>query len=295
MRFGLCLPHYRHLAAADVVLDAARAAEAAGFESLWVSDHIVMSSQLAQAFGEAFFEPFAVMAYLAGVTRRPRLGISCAVLPYRHPLLVAKQVATIDHLSGGRVIFGAAAGWAEGEFQALGVPFRHRGAVTDEALQAILAAWTDPDPSFRGRFFDFDAVKVEPKPLQKPRPPLWVGGTSEKGVDRAVRFGDVWHPTYLDVDVLEQRVAYLREASEKAGRQPPDVAVRAFVNISESPLGEGRRTWFGSPDEIAADIRRHADMGVSCLLAEFLARDKPALLHSIEAFAGRVIPLVNAG
>lgn len=290
MEFGLCLPHYRHLASPDVVLEGARAAEDAGFHSIWVSDHIVMSSQLVQAFGEAFLEPFTVMAYLAGVTQRVRLGISCAILPYRHPLLVAKQVATIDQLSGGRVIFGAAAGWAQGEFQALGAPFHRRGAITDEALQAIRAAWTEADPQFEGRFFSFDDIKVEPKPLQRPHPPIWVGGVSEKGVDRAVRFGDVWHPTYLDIAALEQRIAYLKQASRKAGRQPLAVALRAFLNLADEPLGENRRTWTGSPDEIAADIRRLADLGVSHLLVEFMARDKADLLRAIETFAERVRP-----
>ncbi len=290
MEFGLCLPHYRHLASPDVVLEGARAAEDAGFHSIWVSDHIVMSSQLVQAFGEAFLEPFTVMAYLAGVTQRVRLGISCAILPYRHPLLVAKQVATIDQLSGGRVIFGAAAGWAQGEFQALGAPFHRRGAITDEALQAIRAAWTEADPQFEGRFFSFDDIKVEPKPLQRPHPPIWVGGVSEKGVDRAVRFGDVWHPTYLDIAALEQRIAYLKQASRKAGRQPLAVALRAFLNLADEPLGENRRTWAGSSDEIAADIRRLADLGVSHLLVEFTARDKADLLRAIETFAERVRP-----
>lgn len=292
MHFGLCLPHYRHLASPDAVLEGARAAEDAGFHSIWVSDHIVMSSQLVQAFGEAFLEPFTVMAYLAGVTQRARLGISCAILPYRHPLLVAKQVATIDQLSGGRVIFGAAAGWAEGEFQALGLPFHHRGAMADEALQAIRAAWTEADPAFQGRFFRFDGIKAEPKPLQQPHPPIWVGGVSEKGVDRAVRFADVWHPTYLETAVLEQRIAYLRKASQKAGRQPPAVALRAFLRLSDEPQGEARRTWSGSPDEIATDIRRHAGLGVTYLLVEFMARDKADLLRSIEVFATKVSPHV---
>lgn len=290
MQFGLCLPHYRHLASSEVVREGARAAEAAGFHSLWVGDHIVASHQLVQAFGEAFMEPFAVMAYLAAATERVRLGISCAILPYRHPLLVAKAVATIDQLSGGRVVFGAAAGWAEGEFQALGVPFRRRGAITDEALQAIIAAWTEADPSFQGRFFRFDGIKVEPKPLQRPRPPIWIGGVSERGVDRAVRFGDVWHPTYLDLLTLEQRIAYLRQASQRAGREPPAVAIRAFLRLTEEPQGEGRRPWFGSPEEIAADIRRHQELGVSYLLVEFMARDKGDLLRAIETFAGQVMP-----
>ncbi|MBI1885552.1 MAG: LLM class F420-dependent oxidoreductase [Chloroflexi bacterium] len=292
MQYGVCIPHYRHLASPDIPAGAARAAEGAGFDSVWVSDHIVMSEALVQAFGEAFLEPFAVLAYLAGITSRVRLGISCAILPYRHPLLVAKEVATIDQLSGGRVVFGAAVGWAQGEFEALGVPFRRRGAITDEALEVITVAWTEAVPSFEGRFYKFDAIKVEPKPVQKPHPPVWVGGVSDKGVDRAVRFGSVWHPTYLPLEVLEERVRYLREAAAKAGKKPPAVAARAFCQLADQPLGEGRRTWFGSPEEVAADVRRHAELGVSYVLVEFMAPDKASLLQSIEKFASRVVPLV---
>ena len=178
MHFGVGLPHFRRLASTEAIVTVAQQAEALGFDSVWVSDHIVVPRSAIPRFGEVFFEPFTTLAYVAGKTKRVRLGTSVIILPYRHPLFMGKALATLDVLSGGRVIVGAAVGWLAEEFEALGIPFTERGARSDEALKVMRALWTEAEPKFEGKFFRFAGIRAEPKPLQKPHPPIWIGGNS---------------------------------------------------------------------------------------------------------------------
>ena len=159
MHFGIGLPHFRQLASTEAIATVAQQAEALGFDSIWVSDHIVVPHSAIPRFGEVFFEPFTTLAYVAGKTQRIRLGTSVIILPYRNPLFMAKALATLDVLSGGRLIVGAAVGWPAEEFEALGIPFRERGARSDEALQVMRALWTEAEPKFDGRFFRFAGIK----------------------------------------------------------------------------------------------------------------------------------------
>ncbi len=176
MNFGVCLPQYgRDVSVADLRAVAADA-EAMGFHSVWVSDHVITPEHMHASIGPVFFDAFVVLSHVSAMTERVRLGTTVMVAPYRNPVVAAKIISSLDSLSGGRVILGVGAGGAPDEFAALGVPESQRGARTDEYLAAMIELWTTDPSSFRGRFVNFEGVRFAPKPVQTPHPPIWVGG-----------------------------------------------------------------------------------------------------------------------
>src|SRR5438552_3014267 len=175
MNFGVWLPNCRHLATPDIIRGAAVRAEQLGYDSVWVSDHVVVPHANIVNFGETVFDPLVTLAVVAGATRRVRLGTTVLIVPYRNAVVTAKMIASLDALSGGRVVLGIGAGWVAAESAALGVPFAERGAMTDEYLAAMQELWTSRAPSFAGKYTRFGGLVFEPKPLQKPHPPIWVG------------------------------------------------------------------------------------------------------------------------
>ena len=295
MSYGVCLPHYRTVAATDVIVETARRAEELGFDSVWVTDHVVIPERIAPMFGEVIYDPFVTLSYVAARTERVRLGTTCIILPYRNPIAVAKMVSSLDNLSGGRVIFGVAAGWVEAEFRALGAPYQERGAMTDEFLSIILELWTNPEPRFEGRHHSFSGIRFQPRPLQKPRPPIWVGGNSRRAIRRAVKFGDCWHPTtWLTLPDLEEHVTYLREVSATEGRtEPLAVAIRATLGFEAEAAEEAySRPLSGTPKKVAADIQAYQAAGVTDFLFDLAGETKEDLLRIMELFADKVRPLV---
>ncbi len=232
--FGLHLPHVGPLATREGVLGVARAADAAGIDSLWVSDHVVVPREYASTYPYApsgkmpipddapFLEALATLLAVCGVTERARLGTTVLVLPQRQVPLVAKQWATLDVLSAGRTIFGVGAGWLSEEFAALGVPFHGRGRRCNEALELVQRCWTDASVTFSGSCYAVKRLACEPKPLQKPRPPIWIGGHTPAAFRRVARYGDAWHgggPPELCARAMEQ----VREAATKLGRDPATI------------------------------------------------------------------------
>src|SRR5690348_13642624 len=208
MRFGIHLPQYGRAAGADAIARVAQHAEELGFADVWVSDHLAVPSDA--PYPPAFlYEPVVTLTWAAAATTRVGLGTSVLILPYRRPLHLAKELASLDRLSDGRLIVGAGAGWLAGEFEALGVPIRQRGAVTDEAIDVMRACWdTDGPVNFAGRTVTLDNLKFQPRPAR--RVPIWVGGTSEAALRRAVARGDGWHANVADPDRLAPLVARLR-------------------------------------------------------------------------------------
>ena len=249
MRFGIALPNYGPLAAPATLARLAREAEARGADSVWVSDHLVAPVGVASVYPydrrpdakpgdmgviEQFYEPLTTLAYLAGQTARVRLGISAYVLPYRNPVVTAKQVATLDALSGGRVVLGIGSGWLREEFAALDVPFAGRGGRTEEYLAVCRALWSG-EGSFAGRYYTLPPVRTGPRPAQHPHPPLWIAGNSATAIERAARLGDGLHVIDLSPEELAPVVARLRERLAAHGRPEAAVTVSLRKGVFVGP------------------------------------------------------------
>jgi probable F420-dependent oxidoreductase len=200
MMVGVNLINYGPGATPDSLARWARLAKVLGYHLVMVSDHVATTPDVQAEYPAPFYDPFVTLAWLAGSTSRLELGTTVAVLPYRHPLQVASMAESIDRLSGGRFILGVGVGWAKQEFAALGVPFEKRGAMTDDYLSAIRALWAGDVAFYEGRFVAFEDVRTSPDPVRSPPPPIWVGGSGETGLRRAVRYGDGWHPNNVRLD-----------------------------------------------------------------------------------------------
>src|SRR3954471_12156389 len=259
MRIGVTVPNVHETLAEPATIEAVgRMADELGFDSVWCNDHLAIPAArdgggaqpaYAAAYGEQrgqhIYEPLIVLAYLAAVTRRVTLGTSVYLLPLRNPLLAARQAVSLDRLSDGRLILGVGVGWLEHEFAAVGVPYRERGRRTDEALAVLKAACRA------------DGGEFLPKPVQRPHPPLWIGGRSPAAVRRAARAGDAWHPSHLTVDELRRQIPVLRAECERAGRDPDDVMVatrRRLVRVPAGADADPDRVLEGEAGAIAATV-----------------------------------------
>src|SRR5438477_4261887 len=230
-RFGTSLPGVQQIPAraqaweraigGAQVLEAARAAERAGFDWVSCSDHVAVPACRAAVMGATWYDAGSTLAFVAGATARIRLLSHVLVLPYRHPLVVAKQYGTLDHLSGGRVILGVGSGHVKGEFAALGADYARRGRATDESIRAIVATWTAEVARFDGEIVAFHDVTVSPRVAQRPRPPIWVGGNSRAALRRAARHGDGRVPWQLTTAECPAAVAFAAEVRRDAGRSEP--------------------------------------------------------------------------
>jgi probable F420-dependent oxidoreductase len=300
MKFGVHLQHFRPEASRTAIEEVARAAEELGLDSVWVSDHVILPRGPAQTFGAVFYDPLLSLTWAAAKTERVRLGTSVLITPYRHPAILAKELATLDALSGGRTTFGFGVGWMAQEFDILGVPFRERAARTDEYLRAMIALWTQDDPELQGRFVRFANVDFYPKPVQKPHPPLEIGGMSEQALRRVVAFGAAWQPILFreTLDAIERGRETLGRLARAAGHGPAahPITLRAPMRVLDQPAGEPRLL-IGTPDEIRAAIRRIAAVGVSQIIVdtfyiapELVGQPTSAILVSLERFAREVMP-----
>jgi len=221
-----------------------------------------------------------------------RLGTSTLILPYRHPILVAKAVASLDQLSGGRVILGVGAGWLEDEFRAFGVPFEERGAVCDEYIAALKELWTSEQPRFEGRFCRFGPLTFAPKPVQQPHPPIWVAGDSDRAMRRAVELGDGWQPE-LGPAEMERSARRFRELARDGGRQPaPLLAVGRRLRLTAEPLGPDREPIQGSAEQVAEDLQRYIEMGVSHFILGIYHPSAAEIVRDMERFATQVRPRI---
>jgi probable F420-dependent oxidoreductase len=296
MKLGVWIPNCRHLATPALIRATAVRAEQLGYESVWVSDHVVVPHANVVNFGETIFDPLVTLAVLAGATARVRLGTTVLIVPYRNPVVTAKMISSLDALSGGRVVFGVGAGWVAAESAALGVPFAERGAMTDEYLDAMHELWTSDKPSFAGKYTQFSGLVFEPKPVQKPHPPIWVGGHSPAALRRAVRFGAAWHPINRPPAELRAGRAELARLSELRGRpSPPAITLRNDVRIlapgaEAPPSSHAGRVLAGEPAALVDQINELAECGVEHLVLEFLAADGPDLDEQMVDFAERVRP-----
>jgi probable F420-dependent oxidoreductase len=261
MRLGLHLPQYGPGVTARGIVELARLAEGEGVDDLWVSDHLIVPVGSTRP-PEHFNDPLTVLTWAAAHTRRVGLGTSVLVAPYRGPVALARALASLDSLSGGRVIFGVGSGWHEREFAALGVPFRQRGARTDEAIEVCRALWSG-ETEFRGRFTSFSEMTLRPTPGRPGGPPVWVGGVSAAGARRAARLGDAWHVTLGDPDELDAVLAPLAPALAAAGRPRADIEISVRVRMA--------------PTDVTGLVPRLRERGVAHLLVD-LSRSAPDAL-----------------
>jgi probable F420-dependent oxidoreductase len=297
VRFGLNLINFGTAANPSVFRRWASFAEDAGYHSLMISDHVAFTPDVAAEYPAPFYDPFTTLSWLAGFTKHIKLGTTVVVLPYRHPLLVARMGANVDQLSGGRFVFGIGSGWARQEFEALGVPFANRGPMTDEYLRVIKAAWRSETISFDGRFVSFVDVQTGPRPIQVPHPPIWVGGESERSIRRAVELGDAWHPIWITAQWLKKiGVPLLRKHSELAARAEPALCPR--IRLSREPADvadEVRLAGIGSADQIRQDLNTFAELGVDEVLLDTHVPGTEAEdrhdLNLLEEFAADIVDL----
>jgi probable F420-dependent oxidoreductase len=304
MQFGLSLPHFRRVASPEAIRRVAQDAERLGYDGIWVSDHIVIPMSAVDRFGSVFYEPLTVLGFAAACTSRIRLGTTVIILPYRNPVVTAKVLSTLDVLSGGRVTAGMAVGWTEDEFKALGVPFQERGALSDEYIAAFKALWTQDRPAFHGHYVRFENLAFEPKPVQKPHLPIWIGGNSKRAIRRAVALGDGWHPTRPLPEEVKAGVAYLQEICGQRGRDPRSltIAVREplkFYDGAEAAVR--RRPLLGSTQKIIDTIGQYRDAGVHYVMLdtfysapELEHETVEGLLATIERFAADVMPKIQS-
>ena len=293
MKFGLVLPSYGIAASKQSIIEAARLAEELDYDSLWSTDHVLVPKQFEKTFGH-IYEPLTVLSYAAALTKDVKLGISILVLPMRNPIVVAKQVATIDALSGGRVILGLGAGWLEKEFSFLNVEFDERGSYLNEAIKVLRILWTDPNPSFKGNYINFSDAVFEPKPTQKSGPPIWIGGNSQAAIRRAAKLGDAWHPVGLTPEQLEsgknkiQRLAGGRRVSSTI-RMTIDLGRKVRLTY-KSAGGERRNIIGGTPTQAANTIETFQKSGVEHMVCYFGDKTKDIIFRAARLFAKEVKP-----
>jgi len=251
MRFGLFSINAYACSYPEVAARVARAAEAAGFESLWGGEHVVLPDPQAppspMAPADRILDPVVALTYCAAVTSRVRLGTGVIILPQRNPLVLAKELASLDALSNGRIIVGIGVGYLEPEFRALGAPFEQRGAVADDYLAAMRAIWSEERPAHRGRFVAFANVQAHPRPVQRPTPPIVIGGRTPAAFRRAVQSGHGWYGFALDPAATAAALDGLRQI----GGSAPRPATLGPLEISVTP-GRGAAVDLAMAEKFAA-------------------------------------------
>ncbi len=287
MRFGVHLVASGKMIEGEKIAGVARRAEELGYDSLWVSDHIIFPTELRSAYPYSpdgklpldptnpLLEPFTVLTYAAAVTKTVKLGTSVVIVPYRDPLVMAKIVSSLDVLSNGRFIFGVGVGWLDEEFRALRLNLRDRAAQTKEALSVMKACWTQDDPEFHGKFFDFSGIQFAPKPRQKPHPPIWFGGNSLPALKRAVEQGDGWHAVWMTPEEVANTANILRDLCAKTGKDFAKFPLTINVN-HKVPL-------------TVENVKKYEEAGVSMMfIPRYFNSDVDDMITNMETFAKEV-------
>jgi probable F420-dependent oxidoreductase len=289
--FGLILPAMGDGASREGLAAAAELAERHGFTDVWGTDHLLVPASAAEDYGR-IFEIVTTLAWLAGRYRRVRLGASVIIAPMRNAIVLAKELATIDELSEGRLIVGLGAGWNEPEFRNVGVADRYhvRGAYLEETVNVFRHLWSGSREPFHGRFHELDDFVFEPTPPQGARLPIWLGGRSDKALQRAGRLADGYHASASSPPAFADRIPIIRASAEAAERPMPRLSAR--VRVALGAPAESSYTMHGSPREVADEVERFAELGVDHLALAFPERDAEGLARSVERFVGEVRPLL---
>jgi probable F420-dependent oxidoreductase len=283
MDWGVHLPHLGRAVGRDSLIGFAQTAEKIGIHSAWASDHVCWPAQFESKYpyssdgsfpapaGLGWLDPIGTLLFVAGCTEQIRLGFTVLILPYRQPVATAKQLATIDVVSEGRLILGVGVGWMREEAQVLGMPWDNRGRRSDEQLEIFEALFQEETPSYDGTYYSFPQVRFEPKPIQQPLP-VWVGGNSPAAFRRTARFGHAFHAAFEPLDVVEKEWEQVREACEAIARDPDelDLSLRMFLDPSETM--EPAKSIGGSVDQMVDTIGLCQEIGITHILLDPVAR-----------------------
>ena len=309
MRIGVALPTVGLDHGPELLLPVAEAAERLGFDSVWATDHALMSyrreseypyarsgTEIAMTPGMGWLEPLSALSFVAARTERVRLGTSVLVLPYRNPVLVASQAASLHVLSGDRLILGVGTGWMREEFEALGLDPAERGARTDEYMDVLRTLWRDDPASFQGRFVDFDEIVLGIPPRDS-APPLWVGGNTRPALRRALRHGDGWHGFEVYPEDMGEIRSQLDEVGGEVGRDPAELelsVVRGMIppERTEESFIQDRRNLGGSAAEMVEELGRYSEAGVGLVLIQISVL-APLMPEGLEWFAAEILPQLN--
>jgi probable F420-dependent oxidoreductase len=310
MQVGVFLPISGRATGPETLMEAAQSAEAAGFDAIWSADRVVTPWRIETPYpysenhefivppDRPFLDSLTCLAFLAGCTSTITLGISVLVLPYRHPLYWARVAASIERLSKGRLTMGIGVGWMEEEFAALGVSFRDRGKMTDEQLQIIHQLWTEEHATWSGQFYSYDDLAFYPKPLQKPRIPIWVGGEGAAAHHRTAKYGDAWFPYFVEVTPAELRAGYdaVRVSAAELGRDPERIQLACCrpIEVTPGPVPQDARFLRGSPDQLVEALLAYQSIGVSHMALQFMTPRWPDRVEQIARFAKSVLPHLQA-
>lgn len=303
MKFGVCLPTFRYGAEPTIehIEHVVEAAEQWGYDSVWAGDHVIVPSEAKRM--RFFADPLVTLAYVAGRTRALKVGTSVIIMPLRNPLVLAKQAATLDFVSQGRLILGLGAGWLRREFEYVGIPFNERGRRFNEALRVLRAAWSGVPARYKGRFYAFEDAVLEPQPVQPGGPPLWIGGTSDHALRRAAALGDGWHADDMqpaEVAAVRDKLAAL---TAQTGRTVV-ISTRVTTKVVDAALASGTApsrsegyyrgagAWsgiVGNAGDLMHQVKEYEAVGSAHFIAQFEHTSVEQHLRSIKAFAEAVV------
>ena len=307
LKFGLDVGIYGRTATRDAILELTQLAETSGFESVWLADHVIFPAAFDSKYPysatgafpidmtqEPLLEPIATMGVVVGATQRVKIGTAVLVMPYRNPVLLARMLVTLDVLSGGRTMLGAGVGWLAEEFAALDArPFAARGQVTDECIEIVKRICQGGEVSFVGEHYQLDALVSNPGSVQRPHPPILIGGTSNAALRRVARLGDGWLSTSVGPDGVGERLQALRGLCEAQGRRFEDLSLchKFFINIGEVEKGrDGSRVpGTGAAAEIRDDIQRFVDVGYDRFIVRYRGGDAAAQRRQLTQFMDDII------
>ncbi|MHB8132861.1 MAG: LLM class flavin-dependent oxidoreductase [Anaerolineaceae bacterium] len=285
MKFGIILPNFGQTATRLSLIDTINAAESLGFDSAWLTDHIALPSSESKGFSH-IFESISSMAYLAAQTRTIKLGLSSLVLPQRNPMEIAKSIATIDVLSGGRIMIATGIGWSEGEYKNLGSNFSNRGQRMTEAVRVLRTLWRgQTKASFKGQFYQFEEMTFSPTPIQAGGPPLWIAGNSMPALKRAVFLADGWHP---NASTPEKIKAKLDQVQPLIQNRPFTISIRFVLDFN--PKESSISNLSGNSEKIIKDLNCYKIMGMNYAIIEFSANSQSERERSMRKFVQEVIP-----
>ena len=303
MKYGFSLIVRGNDATPDAFARIAERAEALQIDSLWCSAHVVLPPQVKSGYvlmpgvmhpehwKERYWEPFTVLSYLAAVTSKITLGTSIVVLPMHNPFELAKQVAEVDQLSRGRVIFGIGVGWFEEEFEALGQAFHNRGKRADEALELMHKLWTEEPVTFSGQYYNVTEASFRPKPVQQPGPPIWVAGGSHAALRRAARFGSAFHPVRPSYEYMDKARGELNALLDEYQRPRDSVDISVKLPLAfEDDANDPDSPTIGTPQSIIDSLRRYQDLGGSHFVLDAKPETLQVTLDTMERFAQEIRP-----